>query len=318
MQISLNIEGMSGLNWPRWKRFVREFERMGYDGVFVSDHFTWPFPPDLDSLELFVGLTYLADHTERIHFGSLVSPFSFRDPVFMARQAAAIDDLSGGRMVLGVGAGWQDREHNKFGFDLGDMKTRMDRLEEGLEVVTRLTRSRDPVTYHGRFYRLDEAQLKPRPEQPTRILVGAKGPRRSLPMVARYADVWNCSAATPDEFRGYSDRLDALAVEAGRDPADIKRTLMLTAFCWRNAAEKEDRMSKIRESLPFFASAPTDELAEDLAGRAGVMGTPDDVVEKLKEFEAVGVEEVMIQWFSMDDVEGLGVIGEEVIPHFRE
>lgn len=317
MHISLNIEGMSGLNWPRWKRFVEAFEPFGFDGVFVSDHFTWPFPPDLDSLELFVALTYLADHTERIHFGSLVSPFSFRDPVFLARQALAINDLSAGRMILGVGAGWQDREHNKFGYDLGDVKTRLDRLEEGLEVVTRLTRSSEPVDYDGQFYQLEEAQLLPHPEEPAKILVGAKGPKRSLPLVARYADIWNCSIETPELFRERSGLLDEMLIKAGRQPGDVKRTLMLTVICWRNEAEKEDRIGLLRSTLPFFANAPSGELVQDLAGESGVVGTSDQVVEHLKRYEAVGVEELMIQWFSMDDVDGLAAIGEEVIPHFR-
>jgi alkanesulfonate monooxygenase SsuD/methylene tetrahydromethanopterin reductase-like flavin-dependent oxidoreductase (luciferase family) len=107
--LRLNIEGASGLDWPRWKRFVQEVETLGFDGMFISDHFTWPEPPDLNSLEVFVAITYLAGNSKRIHFGPLVSPFSFRDPVFLARQAAAIDGLSEGRMILGVGAGWQAR-----------------------------------------------------------------------------------------------------------------------------------------------------------------------------------------------------------------
>ena len=107
--LSIMIEGQHGLTWPRWKRLVTEVERLGFAGLFRSDHFTNAQPPDKDSLELVTSLTYLADHTERIHFGPLVAPFSFRNPVMLARQAAALDDLSGGRMILGVGAGWQER-----------------------------------------------------------------------------------------------------------------------------------------------------------------------------------------------------------------
>src|SRR5215469_6643615 len=149
--ISIQIEGQNGLTWPHWKQLVREVEDLGFAGLFRSDHFTNARPPDKDSLEMVVSLTYLADYTQRIHFGPLVAPLSFRDPTLLARQAAALDDLSGGRMVLGLGAGWNEREHTLFGHDLGDVATRMARFEEGLEVITRLLHSDEPVTFAGHF-----------------------------------------------------------------------------------------------------------------------------------------------------------------------
>src|SRR5256885_12878310 len=109
--VSLMIEGQNGLTWHHWKNLVAEVEDLGFAGMFRSDHFTNANPPDLDSLETIVSLTYLADHTRRIHFGPMVSPFSFRNPMLLARQAAALDDLSNGRMILGVGAGWRSEEH---------------------------------------------------------------------------------------------------------------------------------------------------------------------------------------------------------------
>src|SRR6185436_864252 len=181
--ISIMIEGQDGLNWPRWKRLVAEVEALGFAGLFRSDHFTNAQPPDKDSLEMVVALSYLADRSERIHFGPLVAPLSFRHPTLLARQAAALDDLSGGRMILGLGAGWQAREHTLFGHDLGDVPTRMARLEEGLEVITRLLRSQEPASYHGRFYQLRDATLLPRPQRAggPPILIGGNGPQRTLP-----------------------------------------------------------------------------------------------------------------------------------------
>jgi alkanesulfonate monooxygenase SsuD/methylene tetrahydromethanopterin reductase-like flavin-dependent oxidoreductase (luciferase family) len=147
--LSIMIEGQNGLTWPHWKRIIREVEDLSFAGLFRSDHFKHAQPPDDDALELMVSLTYLADHTQRLHFGSLVAPVSFRDPVMQARQAAALDDLSGGRMILGVGAGWQAREHHLFGYSFGDVPTRMARLQDGLEVITRLLRSGESATYGG-------------------------------------------------------------------------------------------------------------------------------------------------------------------------
>ena len=129
--LSISVEGMAGLIWEHWGRLTAAVEQLGFVGLFRSDHFTLPMPVDLDSLELIVSLTYAAEHTTRVHLGSLVAPLSFRDPVMLARQAAAIDDLSGGRMVLGVGAGWMEREHEMFGYRLGDGPTRFARVRRG-------------------------------------------------------------------------------------------------------------------------------------------------------------------------------------------
>ncbi len=156
-------------------------EAPGFAGLYRSDHFTNAGPPDLDSLELWLSLTWLADHTRRIQFGQLVSPVSFRHPVFLARMAAQLDDLSGGRMHLGVGAGWQAREHELFGFDLLELPARVDRLAEAVEVITALLRGRGPVTLAGKHYRLREAVLLPRPghgDAPATAPAARRSPRR--------------------------------------------------------------------------------------------------------------------------------------------
>ena len=138
IEVALMIEGQDGLTWERWKRFVQIAEEMGFAGLYRSDHYTNANPPDKESLETWISLAWLASQTERIEFGPLVSPLSFRDPTMLARMAVAVDDLSGGRLVLGLGAGWQEREHRKFGWDLLDIAPRFQRFEEGLEIITRL------------------------------------------------------------------------------------------------------------------------------------------------------------------------------------
>jgi len=127
IEIAITNEGQNGLNWPRWQRIAPAVEELGFSGLYRSDHFTNPKPPDLDSLELWTSLTWLASHTKRIRFCPLVSPVSFRHPVHTVRMASAVDDLSGGRLVLGVGAGWQGREHDNYGFDLLDVPGRLAR-----------------------------------------------------------------------------------------------------------------------------------------------------------------------------------------------
>jgi alkanesulfonate monooxygenase SsuD/methylene tetrahydromethanopterin reductase-like flavin-dependent oxidoreductase (luciferase family) len=166
LEIAIMIEGQNGLTWPRWQAIVPLVEDLGFVGLYRSDHFTNARPPDLPSLELWVSLTWLAAHTKRIEFGPLVTPFSFRHPALTARMASAVDDLSSGRLTLGLGAGWQEREHQLFGFHLLDMDGRFARFQEGMECVTRLLRSTEPVTFEGRYFHLQDAALLPHPQRP--------------------------------------------------------------------------------------------------------------------------------------------------------
>jgi len=316
--ISIMIEGQDGLTWPRWQRLVAEVEALGFAGLFRSDHFTNAQPPDKESLELIVSLAYLAGNTGRIHFGPLVAPLSFREPTLLARQAAALDDLSGGRMILGLGAGWQEREHTLFGHDLGDIPTRMGRLEEGLEVITRLLRSDEPVTYAGRFYQLNGATLLPRPQRPggPRIMIGGNGPKRTLPLAARYADVWNATFRSPADFRTLSAQLDTLARAAGREPTSIRRTMMTGLFFGRDQATLERKVGGLRERVPELAGQPLDALLAYLrAERNALAGSAETIAEQIAAYAAAGVEELMLQWFEMDDLEGLRAFVVDVLPH---
>jgi F420-dependent oxidoreductase-like protein len=314
--VSVMIEGQDGLTWPRWRRLAQTVEEAGFAGLFRSDHFTNSRPPDKDSLEMIVSLAYLADRTQRIHFGPLVAPLTFRDPTILARQAAAIDDLSGGRMILGVGAGWQEREHRLFGHDLGSVATRMARLQESLEVLTRLLRSDEPVTFEGQFFTLREATLLPRPLKPggPPILIGGNGPKQTLPLVARYADVWNGLALSPEEYRARNAALDELLKAAGRPTTAVRRTLMLMTYFGRDDAALERKLAW-RERDPALAGKPLDEVAEVLrTSRHALAGTPDAIAAQVRAYAAAGAEEIMLQWLDQEDLDGLRAFAATVLP----
>lgn len=313
--IAIMIEGQMGLTWPRWRRLCAEVEDLGFAGLFRSDHFTNPAPPDQDALETIVSLAYLASHTARLHFGPLVAPVSFRDPVMLARQALALDDLSGGRLVLGLGTGWQAREHDLFGYDLGDLATRFAQLEEALEVVTRLLRDDGPVSHTGRFYRLREATLLPRPSRPggPPVLIGGNGPRRTLPLVARYADWWNAVALDHATFRDRSAHLDDLLRAAGRRPADVRRTMMRPLFFGRDEAELAGRLhGRLR---PELAGRPIAAVLDTLhREERAIVGDAERIAEQIARDAAAGVEELMLQWFDLDDLDGLRAFAAGVLP----
>jgi F420-dependent oxidoreductase-like protein len=303
LEIAIMIEGQNGLNWPRWQKIVRLVEELGFVGLFRSDHFTNSNPPDLDSLELWTSLTWLAANTERIEFGPLVTPFSFRHPAFTARMASAVDDLSNGRLVLGLGAGWQEREHHLFGFDLLDPDARFDRFEEGVQVVTRLLQSDEPVHFEGRYYQVRGATLLPRPQRlgGPRILIGGNGEKRTLSYVARYGNEWNCVTLSPQDFAALNQRLDALLKEAGREPESVRRSMMTGCVFG-----KDDQALQKK----FTARGRT---ADQLRQRGVVAGNAQEVNEQLRELEQAGLQRIMLQWLDLDDLEGLNALAKAVL-----
>lgn len=293
MDLALMIEGQNGLTWDRWQRLARAAEELGFAGLYRSDHYTNANPPDKESLELWVSLTWLACNSSRLEFGPIVSPLSFREPTMLARMAAAVDDLSGGRLQLGLGAGWQEREHTNFGFELLEVGPRFDRFTEGLDVITGLLRSDTPVSFQGDYYRLHEAILLPRPQRPggPPIIIGGNGPKRTLPLAARYADEWNGVYITPARFAELTQELDRLLVAHGRAPHAVRRSLMLGMVYGRDEAD-------LREQL-----AGRDR--EALIARGMVVGTPSEVRVQLDAYAAAGVQRAMLQWLDLDDLDRL-------------
>jgi len=303
MEVAIMIEGQDGLNWPRWQRMAQAVEDLGFIGLYRSDHYTNPEPPDLDSLELWVSLTWLASHTQRIEFGPLVSPVSFRQPTMTARMASAVDDLSGGRLTLGLGAGWEEREHRNYGWDLLDISRRFVRFQEGLEIVTRLLHSEQPIDFSGEFYQLHEAILLPRPQRPggPPILIGGNGAQRTLPLVARYADEWNAVFRPPAKIAELNAQLDRLLEENGRHPTEVRRSLMTELVFGRDEAE-------VQRKLQGRMSA------DELRQQGCVAGTPSEIVEQLGRLSEVGGQRVMLQWLDLDDLDGLEALARTVLP----
>lgn len=300
-EIAIMIEGQHGLTWDRWKRVARTVEDAGFSGLFRSDHFTNPDGPYTDSLELWTSLTWLADNTEDIEFGPLVTPVSFRHPVFIARMGKDIDNLADGRLVLGVGAGWQEREHETFGFDLLDVPDRFDRFEEGVEVIHDLLREEEPVDFDGEYFQLNGAKLLPRSHRPggTRLLVGGNGRGRTIPLAAEYADEWNGVFLTPEDYAERVSRLEECLRQSDRGEDAMRRSMMTQVVFGRDQAELE---------------AVLDERdAEELREQGFLVGTEDTIGEQLGRLDEAGVDRVMLQWLDIEDMDRLEVLADTVL-----
>jgi len=303
LEIAIMIEGQNGLTWTRWQNMVRQVEDLGFVGLFRSDHFTNSNALDIDSLELWTSLTWLAGNTVRIEFGPLVTPFSFRHPVHTARMAAAVDDLSGGRLTLGLGAGWQAREHHLFGFDLLEPEARFDRFDEGMQVVTRLLQSDEPVTFEGQYYQLHGATLLPRPQRPAgpRILIGGNGVKRTLSYVARYANEWNCVSLLPEDFARLNGLLNEMLTEVGRSPESVRRSMMTGCVFGKDDATLNEKIAARGRTL------------EQLRQNGTVTGSGSAVKEQLQELEEAGLQRIMLQWLDLDDLESLEALAKGVL-----
>lgn len=303
IEVAIMLEGQNGLTWPRWQRLAQAVEVLGFAGLYRSDHYTNANPPDKESLELWVSLTWLASHTSRIEFGPLVTPVSFRQPTMTARMASAVDDLSGGRLILGLGAGWQEREHHNYDWPLLDVPGRFARFTEGLDIITHLLQNEAALDYEGSYYRLHEAVLLPRPQRPggPPILIGGNGPKLTLPRVAQYASEWNAVYISASEFRVLNAQLDELLQQRGREPHTVRRSLM-TRVEMGDAAALQAKFAHSSHSL--------DELRE----RGLVLGTANQIVQQLGRLAEAGVQRVMLQWLDLDDLDGLEAFAHTVLP----
>ncbi len=307
--IAIMIEGQNGLNWTRWQRLSLRVEELGFAGLYRSDHYTNMNPPDKDSLEMWISLAWLASHTKKIKFGPLVSPVSFRHPTLTARMAAAVDDLSGGRLQLGMGAGWQEREHNNYGWDLLNVPDRMKRLEEGLQVVKALFSSEQPINFQGQYYCLQDAILLPRPKRNggPPITVGGNGPKRTIPLTARYADEWNAVFISPERFEELNRSLDENILEEGRNPAELRRSIMVGTIFGRDEGE-------LRAKIDRFSSRQGVEVTvEDLRQHGWIAGTPSSIGRQIERYAEAGAQGIMLQWLDLDDLDGLDALGQALL-----
>jgi F420-dependent oxidoreductase-like protein len=310
------IEGQEGLTWERWRRLADAVDRLGYESLWRSDHLFSLFGvttrPGLDT---WPSLTYLATATRRIRFGPLVCPITFRHPSMLAREAAAVDVLSGGRLELGLGAGWHDGEHQAFGIPYPRVGERIRRLDEGIRVIHALWAD-GPARFDGRFYRLDGGTAWPKPVQRPRIplVVGGKGPKL-LEVVARYADEWNCGGSQkPAAVRERTGTLEAACRTVGRDPATIRRSWMGGILIGENGAAIERRARAVQEYVTTRAATPAAQLPRELREAGWLVGAPEEIVGQMRGLTAEGISRFNLQFFTLDDLDAVGLIAEQVIP----
>jgi alkanesulfonate monooxygenase SsuD/methylene tetrahydromethanopterin reductase-like flavin-dependent oxidoreductase (luciferase family) len=309
LDIALMVEGQEGLDWPRWQRLATAAEQSGFAGLYRSDHLTGLFgDADRGSLDTWASLACLATATKRIRFGPLVCPLTFYQPAILAKRAAAIHMLSGGRLDLGIGAGWHEPEHRMFGIPFPSLRERMDRFECGARAIRALVTGR-PVTLDQPYYPLRGAQTHPVPRGGVPLIIGSRSERRGLRIVAEHADEWNATRLTFEQYRARCDALAEHCRTVGRDPGTIRRSLMVPVIIGSSSTELDARR---RRAAEIFPRMPAD--AEGWRAMGFLHGSPGDVAQDLARWEVLGVSRVMLQILDMDDLDAIDAIAREVLP----
>jgi F420-dependent oxidoreductase-like protein len=310
VQLCLMIEGQEGVSWPQWVALAQGCERHGIPALFRSDHYMNldGQHPERGSLDAWGTLCALAAVTSTVRLGTMVSPATFRHPSELAKLVTTADQVSGGRIDVGLGAGWHDGEHKAYGFPFAGTRTRMEVLEEQLQVVLG-TWTEATFSFDGEHYTLRDLDAQPRPVQqphPPLIMGGSGGPR-SAALAARYCDEYNTPVPTLDDIQERKDAVTRASEAAGRDPLPF--SIMTCLLVGDDDAELRERAGRLAQRIGQSADA----LLSD-PPPAWLVGTVDQVTEQLAQRRDAGVARIMCQHLLHDDLDVLAIIGERLAP----
>lgn len=307
MDLRIFVEPQQGASYAQQLAVAQRAEALGFDAFFRSDHFlkmgdVSGLPGPTDS---WVTLGAIARETTRIRLGTLVTSATFRHPGMLAVQVAQVDEMSGGRVELGIGAGWYDGEHTAYGIPFPPMGERFDRLAEQLEIVTGMWRSPlgETFSHDGRWWPVTDSPALPKPAQSPAppIIIGGFGPKRTPALVARFAAEYNVPFADVETTAGLQAGIDAACDAAGRDPAEVRRSAAQVLCCGTDDAEIARRAAAIGREV--------DELRTN-----GLAGTPAELVDKLGRFAEAGMTRIYLQVLDMSDLDHLDLVAEQVLP----
>lgn len=310
MELRIFTEPQQGADYGRLLAVARATEQLGFDAFFRSDHYLsmgdgdgLPGPTDA-----WLTLAGLALQTSRIRLGTLMSPITFRYPGPLAVSVAQVDEMSGGRVELGLGAGWFEPEHAAYGIPFPPTAERFDRLEEQLAILTGLweTPAGQRFSFAGKFYPVTGSPALPKPVQRPHppILIGGRGPRRTPQLAARYADEFNVAFVSVEQTAAVFGRVREACQAAGRDPGSLVYSAGQTVCCGRDEAELARRAAAIGWDL---ATQRAD----------GLVGTPDEIVDRIGAFAELGATRIYLQVLDLHDLDHLELIASEVMPQVR-
>jgi F420-dependent oxidoreductase-like protein len=314
MRFALMSEPQQGMSYAEVLALARAAEDAGFEAFFRSDHYaSFPGQAGLPTTDAWTALAGLARDTNRVQLGVLVSPVTFRAPGNLAKVVATVADMSGGRVELGLGAGRNELEHRQHGLHFPSTGERFDMLEEQLAIIHGLWTEPDGWSYQGRHWQVGDAQFYPKPLAPVgrrhpNLIIGGRGRPRMAALVARYADEFNLTSASPRAAAEAYERIRGACRAEGRAETEITLSAMTGVLVGRSEAEVRDRTADLLQTVGA-SGADSDAWLDDRS-RRWIWGTPDQARARLAEFEVAGVQRVMLQTFLPRDLEMVRLLGE--------
>jgi alkanesulfonate monooxygenase SsuD/methylene tetrahydromethanopterin reductase-like flavin-dependent oxidoreductase (luciferase family) len=309
MRVCLMIEGQEDVRWEDWRALASACEQHGFEALFRSDHYvSVDDRRERGSLDAWGTICALSAVTSRIRLGTLVSPVTFRHPSTLAKSVVTADHVSGGRIELGMGAGWWEPEHELYGFPFPPTRIRMELLAEQLEIVRREW-DKGEFTFHGDHYRLEDLDARPKPLQRPNLIIGGSAGPKSAALAARWADEYNTVYATAELCRERREAVAAAWEREDRDPATLRFSVMTGCLVGSDSEELADRARRLAE----WRGENPEGFLETLPD-AWIVGTPAEAIEQLRGLAEVGVDRVMLQHLLHEDTEMVELIGREIIP----
>lgn len=271
-----------------------------FDSAWVSDHLIQYNQHTMDILECLTTISHLSGIFRKLDFGSIVLCNSFRNPALVAKMGATLDALTGGRFILGIGAGWMEEEHKQYGYDFAPPAARIKQMEEAVQIIKSMW-AEDGVTFEGKYYKVKNAHCNPKPDPPPPIMIGGGGEKLTLRVVARYADWWNFGWVEPTKYKRMLNVLEHHCSQVGRDSNEITKTLLETVVI----AETDKKAQKISKEHPYGDP------------RARFVGTVETIKDEIRTFVDMGVEHFILLFLSFPNLDTPLSFAEEIIPEFK-
>lgn len=317
MELGLMVEGQEGVTWDDWRALARAAERHGFDGLYTSDHYLSELPgSNRDALDAWGTICALAAVTARIRLGTVVSPATFRHPSVLAKLVVTADHVSGGRIDLAMGTGWFEDEHRAYGFLFPSARTRMEVLEEQVEIVHR-SWEEGAFSFAGVHYGIERLDARPKPVQRPhpRLVVGGHGGPRSIALAGRWADEYNSPLPTDEEIRSRRAALATAFERAGRDPQHARFSIMAPVVAGVDGDELEQRAAAAARFRGTAEAGSGGSLASLPA--TWIVGTPAQITGRLQELASLGVDRVILEPTLHQDLAMIDLIGRDVLPAVR-
>jgi alkanesulfonate monooxygenase SsuD/methylene tetrahydromethanopterin reductase-like flavin-dependent oxidoreductase (luciferase family) len=275
----------------------------GFSSAWIADHFfPWmsSFDQRIPTPEAWTTIAYLTGRYPQLTFGSIVLSQSYRSPALLAKMAASLQSLSGGRFILGIGAGWKQNEYKAYGYEFPAPAVRLDQLEEAVQIIRKMWRESSP-SFEGKYYRIENAYCEPLPNPLPPLMIGGGGRKRTLRITAQYADWWNYPGGSPEHYQELLDVLKEHCQAVGRDYAEIVKTWATDCVA---VAPTHPEALKIAEASPFYSKD------------GSLVGTPDEVAAQMRRFTDLGVSHFMTRFADFPSTQGAELFQKEVIPQF--